>query len=614
MGKLYRDKEVGIPREAYVNTHDGRVYVKRPDEGGKQKRVVIGKSTGPSTMAPNETFRVMFPASWDVLYGRDEPTSLVPGVGIYTLALASGTKSGAYPIAQAAYGAEIGNALMDWCMFSLLDDSDAGSLFCMRMADEVLFSPTARGDSWFYDTFATLTEDQHLTFRNALLAHCRELGTKEVWLSVTGPYSDETLVSYIEAIDTRDARPVTFFVYPDIDGKALREAIDHLRAFDINVAGIVLGSSFCTPEVVRDLDDLAIDFEIVMPRDSLGYREAFAQYAEDLRWRIENIVDGDDTFGITTEGRIWDENDGRAYINLYFSGIAASTQSTQLIKMVSKEMEGTRSALTAGEEPSIDESMRRFFHVTVGDNGRVTSVSYDHEAWTKALTEEGYFALVTPSDKGTRETLEDYRLADPSKSESWIQKSLKGHDATQASSMTSIHSRIAVGFLYSLLRFEIESAYAALDLDLDFDEMIYEMDCIRLLRMATGIYTPTQRYTQDQLALLEELGIDEADIAAIGRDYSQRLLNPYPNHKHEIPKQAPIHRRGRGRVKGSKNKRTIEREAEIERAKAEGTYVEPRKRKPGRPKGSKDSKLRKTRSDLGVKRGPRKKDASQPEA
>ena len=140
------------------------------------------------------------------------------------------------------------------------------------------------------------------------------------------------------------------------------------------------------------------------------------------------------------------------------------------------------------------------------------------------------------------------------------------------------------------------------------------MDNIWLLRTATGIYTPAQSYTQDQLALLKEFGIDETGIALIARDYSQRLLNPNPNHRHKLPERAPMHRRGRGRVRGSKNKRTIEREAEIERAKAEGTYVEPTKRKPGRPKGSKDTKPRKTRSDLGIKRGPRDKGASRPEA
>ena len=57
----------------------------------------------------------------------------------------------------------------------------------------------------------------------------------------------------------------------------------------------------------------------------------------------------------------------------------------------------------------------------------------------------------------------------------------------------------------------------------------------------------------------------------------------------EVAEAAPPKRR-RGRPKGSKNKKTLEREAEIERQKAAGTYVEPPTRRRGRPKGSKNKK------------------------
>ena len=130
---------------------------------------------------------------------------------------------------------------------------------------------------------------------------------------------------------------------------------------------------------------------------------------------------------------------------------------------------------------------------------------------------------------------------------------------------------------------------------------------IRLLRSVAGIYTPVRKYTGDQLALLSALGVEAEDFAGIAQDYNQRLLNPIHSQKHRLPERKPVHRRGRGRPKGSKNRKTIEREAEVARQKANGTYVEPARRGPGRPKGSKDTRPRKRRSDAGVKRGPRKK-------
>ena len=136
--------------------------------------------------------------------------------------------------------------------------------------------------------------------------------------------------------------------------------------------------------------------------------------------------------------------------------------------------------------------------------------------------------------------------------------------------------------------------------------MIRKVDGIRLLRPATGIYTPVRKCTGDQLALLGDLGVEAGDFVVIAQDYNQRLLNPTDSQVHALPAHAPRPRRGRGRPKGSKNKKAVRRAAEVEQARAAGTYVEP-----GRPKGSNDSKPRKRRSDAGIKRGPRNKAAVQ---
>jgi hypothetical protein len=79
-----------------------------------------------------------------------------------------------------------------------------------------------------------------------------------------------------------------------------------------------------------------------------------------------------------------------------------------------------------------------------------------------------------------------------------------------------------------------------------------------------------RKCTGDQLALLGDLGVEAGDFVAIAQDYNQRLLNPTDNQVHALSEHAPRPRRGRGR-----------------------------------PKGSKDSKPRKRRSDAGIKHGPR---------
>ena len=68
---------------------------------------------------------------------------------------------------------------------------------------------------------------------------------------------------------------------------------------------------------------------------------------------------------------------------------------------------------------------------------------------------------------------------------------------------------------------------------------------------------------------------------------------------HTLPAELakPREKRKRGRQKGSKNKKTLQKEAELTRRIANGEVIEEiEKRKPGRPKGRKDSAPRKRRT------------------
>jgi hypothetical protein len=629
MGKPYRDRdEIAIPDDAHVNTYDGRVYVKQADERGRGRRVVIGKAASATTMAPNESFRAIFPDLWERAYGRDEMIRLEVGVGTYSLMLAAGLRSGAYPIAQECYGLDAGNALMDYAAFSLLERPDSTHLFEERMADDVTFCPTARSDSWYSDLFATLGCERHTRFKALWLRRCVELGVDDVWLCVDGGNNDclswgsdlpehgdnkshdrsKTMASHIEAVDSRDGRPVTYFASEGgvVDSKAFQEVAAFLTLWGMRVRGVILDRGFCTPAVVRTLRELGIDFVIMLPHDAGGYKAALAELGGSIRWDTAHLVSDSGVFGVASTRRVWSKHPDEARVNLFFSGTSGSTRSVALIRRVTEAMSKARAALALGRRPKVEKALAAYVRVVEDDGGKAVGVEYDHAAWDAALGEKGFFAMISSAEgMGPREVWEAYRLRDASEKQYSILESQEGYGATRTHSTASIRSKFAVGFLASVLRHEVRAACGALGLDTN--RMLRKVDGIRLLRSVAGIYTPVRKYTGDQLALLSALGVEAEDFAGIAQDYNQRLLNPIHSQKHRLPERKPVHRRGRGRPKGSKNRKTIEREAEVARQKANGTYVEPARRGPGRPKGSKDTRPRKRRSDAGVKRGPRRK-------
>lgn len=310
-------------------------------------------------------------------------------------------------------------------------------------------------------------------------------------------------------------------------------------------------------------------------------------------------------FGTSSVRRVWPGQPDEAHVNLYFSGPSGCAQSMTLMRKVDEAEAKARAAIALGRRPKVEKGMRKYVRLVEDGDGRVTDVACDHGEWDAALAAKGFFAIISSSDEmGPKEVWDAYQLRDESEKQYSTFKSQEGLDATRTHTTPSIRSKFAAGFLTSVLRHEVRRSCEALGLDTNV--MIRKVDRIRLLRSAAGIYTPVRKYTGDQAGLLSALGVETEDFVGIAQDFNQRLLNPIHSQKHRLPERKPAHRKGRGRQKGSKNRKTIEREREIERQKAAGTYVEPVKRGPGRPRGSKDTKPRKRRSDAGVKRGPRK--------
>ena len=624
MGKVYWNyDEIPIPSEAYTNTSDGRVYIKQVDESGKQHRLVIGHASSQITMTPNDAFKALYPGQWEKHYGAKDLFRYEIHVGMYALTLGVGLQSGVYPILQNIYGLANGNAIMDYAMFSILERCNTTQLFQERMEDSVLFSTEALSDSWYSNLFSTKLNDQmHFGFKIAWINHCKTLGIRKIWVSIDGSNNDcevkaselceygknkshnknKTMVSYIEAVSAIDGMPVTYFVNEGgvVDCKAFQELITFLKVYEFEIEGVIMDRGFCTPDIIHTLQEYNLNYVIMLPQDTKGFKETLARNYEAIRWKPRYLVNPNGVFGIAEEGKIWAKHKDKAFINLFFSGANGSIHSIQLIQKICKEMENAEKSIAIGRNPVIDKSLEKYFDIAKDNNGRITSISYDYEEWESSLNTKGYFGMISSLDYGPKKVYEINRLRDNSETQFSILKSQEGFDVTRVHTTPGIKSKFAVGFLTSILRHGISSACKRADLDTNY--MIRKINRIKFMLTANGIYTPIRKYLGDQIRLLEAVNIQPDDFILFAQEYNKRLLNPIHSQKHRIPEHVPVIKKGRGRQKGSKNKTTIAKEAEIERAKSEGTYHEPIKRSVGRPVGSKDSKPRKRRNDAGIKR------------
>jgi hypothetical protein len=297
------------------------------------------------------------------------------------------------------------------------------------------------------------------------------------------------MVSYIEAVDARDGRPVTYFVNPGgvVDSKALQEVVAFLAMRGMEVAGAVLDRGFCTPDVVRALRELHMEFVIALPHDTAGYKDALSELAGDVRWDTAHLVSEDGVFGATREGRIWGKHRDEAFVSLYFDGRGAAHKSVKLIRKVCDAKRRAEAALALGRQPTVEKGLRKYLSFGTDESGRVASVAYDHGAWDAALAAKGFFALISSSDMGARGAYDTYRLRDASETEFSIPRSQEGLDVARVHGTPSIRSKLAVGFLASLLRFEVRAACKSLGLDTN--RMIRKVGRIHLMLSGSGVYT-----------------------------------------------------------------------------------------------------------------------------
>lgn len=621
MGHIYWElHEIPRPDDSYINHSDGRVFLMSDDGTGNKKRKVIGRATSETTMHPNDLFRYLYPNLWAEYYGDQDIPEHELHVGMYALSLGIGYSINLYPIVQRVYGPLYGNAIIDYAMYSIMDRTDTTQLFPDRMAREVLYSKEAYSDSWYSDLFrAFMSENHNHQFRKEWLKECASRGITKVWISIDGSNNDcnvagsdlcekgnakshtnSDIVSFIWALDTKAGTPVTYFVNNGgmVDSKAFQKLAAFLAGSGIEIEGVILDRGFCTYDVLRTLDACGYPYVVMLKSDTYGHTKMMEKHASEIKWNVKYVISDNGLFGISEKQQVFGNHSEEAWINLYFDGANGTDRSIALIRKIRTAAKDMKEAILNHEKPSVPKELSSY--LSVKKSGQSWEVVYQYDSWQKALDEKGFCSIASSLNLGAEMANRLYHLRDVSEKQYMIMKSQLGYGTTRVHTTEGIENKFAVCFIASILRSEICSACKRLGLD--SNRMIREIDRVVLVLMTDGLYASVNNLSGRQNDLLAEFGIHSGDFKLLADDVNRRRINPINSQVHQLPRdeKTPAKRRGRppkkkltdeisipgpkrkpGRPKGSKNKKTLEREALQQQQQSE-------KRKPGRPKGSKN--------------------------
>ncbi len=613
-GTYYDLREIPIPDFAKVNKANDVVYVQlnTRNKRGDFNRRNIGKRAKDGTMYVNDNFRRYYPDLWNEHYGeRMEAKNDFLHCGLYAAVLGILKKTKLYDVLLESLGPNTANALIDFSMYCILYRSNSAISYTSLMEDQALFSSSPYSDSWYSELFHKMDGADRKRFLKKWLEKCNGDGLEEVWLCVDGSNNEcssesatlanpghsktktnNDIVSYMYAVDSRTGMPVTYDVYYGsiVDKTAFDGILKNLENNGIKVKGVILDRGFCSNGVIDTVEEMGCSYIIMAPSSTKAGTYMITTYANKIRWKVDYIVDRRGIFGIKDKTQLFSNSKREGWAYLFFDAANGSERALRLIENIMEAHDVTLSEIKEGKTPTFPHGTKKYFNLIKDENGIVVDVEYNNDAWQTELDSKGYSVIISSDNFTPKEVDGFYDMRDVSEKTYSTIKSQLGFSVTRTSGDSAILNKMLLLFIATIIRREFINTCKRISVPTS--TVIAELNKIHMILGTNNQYYIPHKESGKASLFLEEYGISTAVLEAIVDDYNGRANNNSLERTLPLPfvrrgpgrpkKDDPIVEKvpkKRGRPQGSKNKKTLLREQK-EREKLNP----PEKRKPGRPR------------------------------
>ena len=612
------------------------------DKDGRHKNI-IGKlvselsKSGKRQFQPNQNFKSEFPGLFNEVYGDYSVGDSQLISGIYAVSLKLSAACGLYQTVQYAFGANFGNAIMDYAMMCFASKDNTVYQLNNFLANHMHFSVSALSSSSMTTLLSSkITDSMIVNFKNAwMVEYIRNHDVAEVWLSVDGTNVDSKLVGsalaakgnaksgnsvdiigQIWAVDASNGMPITWTVIEGNvpDCKAFDNILSQLKESGIKVKGVLLDSGFASEQIMNAIAQLGLEYIIKLKGACNGYDDMFSLYADVIRCNVKHLISRDGLYGCTSKAQVFKKSSEPTTVGLFFHHLNATECSERLNTQVFDAITNAKAAIDTHRTPEIDSEINSIVSIVKGEKGQADSVAVDYAKWQKLLDSKGFFAIASSLDLSATEMYPLYASRNASEHAFTQVKSMLGLDTLRGHLDAGVEASIAVSFIAAALRalFVLACASAKSETNL----MLGKLKRVVVVNSINDGFHSQFSGDMQVKALFNVLGITNSDLSDLATQMNQisdrvnisefRTLCSFDkdgilsqSDRHHLSMQGqtiepscivakefdtiPVKRKP-GRPKGSKNKRTLERE------RHEGTQALKPPAKRGRPLGRKNNK------------------------
>ncbi len=645
MGIIYKNlPEISVPDFATPDYKSKEVSVYYTDpQTSRRRRYVIGKLLTSGNMLPNDNFRIHHPDLWEQHYGQDNKQDQTLALGLYAATLAVSKVSGLYEAVVNAFGPEHGNAIMDYALYSVKENSNSLNCFPLYAKHNVTFSIKPKDSSWYSRMFNSMSFDEIDSLRNNWLLKCKNLfNINKVYLAIDGTNDDckatnsnlaekgksksgtsNKIVSQIWAVATEINLPVAWLVNNGnmTDAASFEEMIKLLAAAGIQVEGVILDRGFNSQSIIDLIESLGYDWVMMLKAESNAHKCMMEKHAQDIFFKVDKRVKEGGLFGISSQEKLYKNSEKPSYVSLYFSATNGAERFVSYLDKVNAEHERILKAIRDGKKDiSVTSDYQDLIVLSKDPYGNVIGATLDQDKLQSICNGKGYFSIASSKAMDAKQRYGIYSTRDCVEKTFATKKSHVGHDALRAHYDEGIQARIACSFIACVIRSLL--AYEAKSNIADTNNLIQGLAKIEMHSINDSKPIVSRSTLKKHVNFLENLGINLMCLNGIAEEVVSLKSNPAISQIRQLPyAQVTFSKKKRGRKKkesselalssstekkrpgrpaGSKNKKTLEREA----AEANMPPKPPAKR--GRPAGSKNKKTLEREAELAaskVKRG-----------
>lgn len=526
------------------------------------KRTTIGHqcSGSKTTMHPTTQYKQIFPSLWEKV-SKEQVKPAVKRIGMFTACQAINSQTGIKDILDNVYGSSYAGAIMDYAMYSIIHHSDEASSFASKMRNELLYSGVPSSDTYYSRLFEEgMPQALELSMKKQWALQCREDGADVVWLCIDGSNDDCQskgvelaekghaksgknigIVSFSYAV-TPEGKPVTYEVYRGglVDAKAMKSILDFLKECGIDIAGVILDRGYCNAAAIRYLAEEGISYVIMVKGSPEGYGKAFQESGQKIKMNTEYLIPHTYLFGCQQKVQLFKSYGRQDYLTLFYDYRNGCDRITTLLKNIYGEITRLEGCIHKGETPVVDNRYASLLSISTGEGMHVEINTADLQA---AIDEKGVYGIVTSSEMTPQKVHELYVSRSSSETQYRQVKTQLGYGKIRVHYTAGVRARFAVGFISTILRFEIEQA--AKKLDRNANQMIQELEKIEAQKL-NEVYTYSHTENDRQKAFFRFMKADPEELLSESVKFeNDRLAGRVPTPRHRKP----------GPKKGSHRKR-----------------------------------------------------------